>query len=621
MLPEDDILPAEEQPLPAAVSPTTDSPSYVLESDPEEDPEDDDDEDPEEDPADYAADRGDNDDDEVESSDDDKDDDVNIEGDEEEEEQPAPADSTAVALPAVDHAPSAEETEPFKTDESAATPPPHHAYQVTARISIRDEPPTPFWSDTKVARLLAIPTPPPSPLSLWSSPLPQIPSPPLPPILSPLLVSSPPPASPTYPLGYRAAMIRLRAEAPSTSHSPLPHIILSHTRADTPPSGTPPSGTPLLLPIPLPTSSPPLHLPSTNHGADRPEVCLPPWKRLCIALGPREIRHDLERDVGYGITDTWDEMLVDMPGAPFADDTELGRRMTEFATRVRQDTDEIYVRSAGSDYIVAGSGPQETDDDYKVAGNGPATRSTSAATAATTSVTNAQLQEMIDQGVTTALAACDANRSTNGDDSHVSGTSGTEGVVELIQWFEKMETVFSISNCSVENQIKFSTCTLLVGALTWWNSHVKTVGHDVAYAMTWTYLKKKMTDKYCPRELALLCVRMFPEESDKIERYDLVRSSHTGVLNPYALNATITMMVHVLPNATSAIELAIWLVTVGVPLMPTLLTTKGALGQVRNPLAMNVEPRDTSRGIVQSLKTTTAVTKLEMVMLQRKCMR
>ncbi|GJY05708.1 putative reverse transcriptase domain-containing protein [Tanacetum coccineum] len=177
---------------------------------------------------------------------------------------------------------------------------------------------------------------------------------------------------------------------------------------------------------------------------------------------------------------------------------------------------------------------------------------------------------MIDQGVTTALAARDANR--NGDDSHTSGTGGrrterivrectyqdfmkckplyfkgTEGGVELIQWFEKMETVFRISNCPVENQVKFSTCTLLAGALTWWNSHVMTVSHDAAYAMTWADLRKKMTDKYCPRnemkkleaelwnlkvkgtdvigynqrfqELALLCVRMFPEESDKIERY------------------------------------------------------------------------------------------------------
>ncbi|GJT79279.1 hypothetical protein Tco_1053621 [Tanacetum coccineum] len=71
-------------------------------------------------------------------------------------------------------------------------------------------------------------------------------------------------------------------------------------------------------------------------------------------------------------------------------------------------------------------------------------------TTTTTSVTNAQLQAMIDQGVTAALAA-----------------RGTEGVVELTQWFERMETVFRISHYSVENQIKFSTCTLLAGALTW----------------------------------------------------------------------------------------------------------------------------------------------------------
>ncbi|GJR58720.1 reverse transcriptase domain-containing protein [Tanacetum coccineum] len=113
---------------------------------------------------------------------------------------------------------------------------------------------------------------------------------------------------------------------------------------------------------------------------------------------------------------------------------------------------------------------------------------TTTITPATTSVTNAQLQAMIDQGGIAALAARDAIRSTNGKDNHNSGT----GV-------EKMETVFRISNCSVENQVKFSTCTLLGNALTWWNSHVRTVGNDVAYAMSWTELKKKMTDKYCPR--------------------------------------------------------------------------------------------------------------------------
>ncbi|GKC83686.1 hypothetical protein Tco_1139403 [Tanacetum coccineum] len=122
MPPEDEVLPAKEQPILAAVSPTADSPSYVPESDPEEDPEEDDDEDPKEDPADYPVDVGDDGDDEDKSSNEDEDDeDVDIEGDKEEEEHPAPGDSTVVALPAVDQAPFAEETGPFETDESTAT--------------------------------------------------------------------------------------------------------------------------------------------------------------------------------------------------------------------------------------------------------------------------------------------------------------------------------------------------------------------------------------------------------------------------------------------------------------------------------------------------------------------
>ncbi|GJU68968.1 reverse transcriptase domain-containing protein [Tanacetum coccineum] len=124
-------------------------------------------------------------------------------------------------------------------------------------------------------------------------------------------------------------------------------------------------------------------------------------------------------------------------------------------------------------------------------------------------------------------------------------SDGTKGVVGLTQWFEKMESVFHISNCTVKNQVKFATCTLLGAILTWWNSHVKTVGHDAAYGMPWKTFMKMMTVKYCPRseikkleikiwnlkvkgpdvvgytqrfqELALRCERMFPEESDEAE--------------------------------------------------------------------------------------------------------
>ncbi|GJV63158.1 hypothetical protein Tco_1473986 [Tanacetum coccineum] len=169
--PEDDVFLAEEQPLPAATSPTADSPGYILESDPKRDLEEDDDEDHEGDPADYPADRRDDDDDD---DDDDEEDD-----DEEEEEHLAPADYTVVALPAVDHVPSEEETEPFETDEYAATPPS-----------------------------------PPSPLIPYSSPLPQIPSPPLP-------IPSPPPNSPTHikvPESCLPLRKRLRFAAPTSNH-------------------------------------------------------------------------------------------------------------------------------------------------------------------------------------------------------------------------------------------------------------------------------------------------------------------------------------------------------------------------------------------------------------------
>ncbi|GJT05046.1 hypothetical protein Tco_0839508 [Tanacetum coccineum] len=76
---------------------------------------------------------------------------------------------------------------------------------------------------------------------------------------------------------------------------------------------------------------------------------------------------------------------------------------------------------------------------------------------------------------------------------------GTEGVVGLIRWFEKMETVFHISNCPEKSQVKYATCTLLNSALTWWNSHKRTIGTEAAFAMSWRELMKLMTEVYCPR--------------------------------------------------------------------------------------------------------------------------
>ncbi|GJZ50670.1 hypothetical protein Tco_0604860 [Tanacetum coccineum] len=83
---------------------------------------------------------------------------------------------------------------------------------------------------------------------------------------------------------------------------------------------------------------------------------------------------------------------------------------------------------------------------------------------------------------------------------------GTEGVVGLIRWFEKMETVFHINNCPEKYQVKYATCTLLNSALTWWNSHKRTIGTDAAFAMPW-------------REIMKLMAKMVPEEEDRVAKF------------------------------------------------------------------------------------------------------
>nr|GEV15731.1 hypothetical protein [Tanacetum cinerariifolium] len=357
---------------------------------------------------------------------------------------------------------------------------------------------------------------------------------------------------------------------------------------------------PPILPIPLPAASPPLQLLSSDRRADRPEVTLPPQKRLSIVNCPgyeagessvatvtrpiegrradygfvdsveAEIRRRIEEDIGYGIRDTWidlidvaqEEALTTLEGvntkvieltAVQEQDTQdiygviedTQGRQTEIFQRVEALVDdrqyhyetsrlvdqeaivsrEAWTHSIGlssaihfelqgymthtwvqdqridtqdtlittlttqlssqqghlatalgeirvlQDREQARAGAPEGADStsMKMAPKKAAPRRTTrlnpgatsnpntALSTTTTTVTNVQLQVMIDQGVNAALAARDANRT--GDDSHTSGT----------------------------------------GALTWLNSHVWIVGTDSSYVMTWIELTKKMADKYCPR--------------------------------------------------------------------------------------------------------------------------
>nr|GFB10990.1 reverse transcriptase domain-containing protein [Tanacetum cinerariifolium] len=123
------------------------------------------------------------------------------------------------------------------------------------------------------------------------------------------------------------------------------------------------------------------------------------------------------------------------------------------------------------------------------------------------------------------------------------------GDLRIVIMHESYKSKYSIhpgSDKMYQDMKKLYWPTLHSVALTWSNTHVQTVGHEAAYGMTWKTLMKMITEKYCPRneirkldmelwelkvkgtdlasytqrfqELALLCGRMFSEESDKIKK-------------------------------------------------------------------------------------------------------
>nr|GEV97745.1 putative reverse transcriptase domain-containing protein [Tanacetum cinerariifolium] len=489
LAPSNDEAPSENQPLPVDDSPIAASPDYVADSNPEEDPKDD--------QADYPADGGDGDD---EPSDDDDDDDTNDEDPEEEpfeeddkedDEHSTPADSSVV--PIGDLILSAGETKALEADEPTHAPrspiniPFSQTHLRRARNTVRPEPPMSASIEACIARkaALLLPT-----LLVPSLPLP-FPSP-----LTTSLTDTGPP------LGYKAVGIRMRALLPSTSR-----------RTDIPEADMlPRKRTCLTAPTPgFETGE------SFAAGAVRQPGHTESNLRRCRV-----------EQAGYRITDTWDEIVDKMMKIASTTLEGINERVTELDTTVRQRTDEFGVRFKDAQFDRAllkarvntlfRDRPDHCRTDMlmdreamfshyvtidpvdygtwthrglscmvinKMAPKKRTTRATTATTATpTTTVTNAQLQALIDCGFAAALAKHDADRSRNGDNSNDSGTSGRR----------KMATP---RECSYTNFLKKRLDMEL---------HMRAVGQDVTYAMPWGEIQKLESE-------------MFPEEEEKVERY------------------------------------------------------------------------------------------------------
>ncbi|GJR75468.1 hypothetical protein Tco_0087833 [Tanacetum coccineum] len=322
-LEDEHVFPAEEQPLPPVVSPTAESPGYVTESDPEEDPEEYEDDETEDGPVDYPMDGGeDGDDDDGDSSGDDADDEDEDEEDEEEvEEHLAPADS-AVVVPTVELVSPPEGTEPV-------TPPPSTDITTTgARITVRLQASISLPPEAEVERLLAMPTPPPSPPISLSPPsagerlarctAPSAHSSP-PPVPSPLLPSS---GCPTQIQTLRIASTQALVDA-VTAALPSP---------------------------PLPPLPPSLYIPPpVDRRDDIPESERPPRKRSCLfTLGPRyevgensTARPTGGQGIDYGILG-WDLAEEFRFSTLSMTVREVNTRVTKLAELHEHDTQDLY---------------------------------------------------------------------------------------------------------------------------------------------------------------------------------------------------------------------------------------------------------------------------------------
>nr|GEX63340.1 putative reverse transcriptase domain-containing protein [Tanacetum cinerariifolium] len=542
------VLLVEEQPLPPIDSPIAESTGYVAESDLKEDPEEYEDDETEDVLVDYPMDGGDDgDDDDGDSSGNDADDE---DEDEEEEAHLAPADF-AIVIPTVELVSLPEETKPV-------IPPPSTDTTTTrARINVRLQAAISLPPEAEVERLLPMPTPPPSPLTSLSPPsvgerLARC--------TTPSSCPSPPPVpSPLLPLFGCPTQIQTLKMASTQA------LIDAVTVA-----------------LPSPPLPPSLYIPLVDRRDDVPETEMPPRKRLCLStLGFRykvgessTARPTGGRGIDYG--NTWvDPVEAVLEIAPMTLG-EVNNRVTKLAELHEHDTQDLYTILEDAQDSRTRISQQVTMDSHRAVYSelqthreqvyahefqlhahhiqlqlqgtliqtqhqimAPVTRRGPNIPPNNTNPNNMTL-ESVQAMIYQALL----RNSTNGDGSHSShkdnrrnvqtacpcfyadfmkcqplNFKGTEGVVSLTRWIEKMELVFQISGCAIENQVKFATCTLLDAALTWWNNPIRSLGPD-ASSMTWE-VKGNDVSIYTKRfqELTLICTKFVTNETEKIDKY------------------------------------------------------------------------------------------------------
>nr|GEY54056.1 hypothetical protein [Tanacetum cinerariifolium] len=431
------------------------------------------------------------------------------------------------------------DTEPSEEDETAVTPPPSRLHG--ARISIRPQTPMPPLSEARVAELLAMPTPPPSPLTPMSSSLPQIPSPPLP-------VPSPPPilSSPLPP------PVPVETHAPEQDVEAALLMLLSTTRRSEvgESSGATAARPPRDLygfvdTTELEASITHRHA-RTLHDTKRRMMTVVELVNLRVSYEAQTRQRDAEgfhsqlRDAQRDRTGIRAEIVALRYRGTLFKDAYIELHEDLLRSQARNESLEAYNRTQVARIETIETRMTEMKDQFQDTRDRTSIKFYGKIMSATRQGTSNNMtlefvQAMIDQAM--------QRNSTNGDGSHSSGGGptrpaqyvrtcsysdfmkcqplnfrGTKGVVGLSRWFEKIESVIHISDCAVENK---------------------------------ETLKKKLMDKYYPKgkikklDIKLWNLKFLADETEKVDKYinGLPDNIHGNVMSarPKTLNEAIEL--------------------------------------------------------------------------------
>ncbi|GKD48563.1 hypothetical protein Tco_1277539, partial [Tanacetum coccineum] len=99
---------------------------------------------------------------------------------------------------------------------------------------------------------------------------------------------------------------------------------------------------------------------------------------------------------------------------------------------------------------------------------------------------------------------------------------GKEGDVVLTRWIEKMESVYDMSGCSIDQKVKYTNGSFVGKALTWWNSQIRTLSQEVANHAMVRAGHAAYTDRF--HELARLLSHLVTPDSRMIERNGSIKN-------------------------------------------------------------------------------------------------